>query len=104
MTLYIVVPLVLLALLYAASGVAAVTRGWVPPMNRRHVHAPRIYGWGQLTVAFALCSEAALGSLISDSGIRPSAPLIGSAILVAGFIAMMVGQRGGGKRERGGKP
>ncbi|WP_326773200.1 hypothetical protein [Streptomyces sp. NBC_01445] len=104
MTLYIAVPLVLLALLYAASGVAAVTRGWVPPMNRRHVHAPRIYGWGQLTVAFALCWEAAFGVLISDSGIWPSAPLVGSAILVAGFIVMMVGQRAGGKRERGGTP
>jgi hypothetical protein len=54
-TLYIAVPLVLLALFYAATGVAAVTRGWMLPMNRRRVHAPRVYGWGQLMVAFALC-------------------------------------------------
>ncbi|MFA3839573.1 hypothetical protein [Streptomyces aureus] len=104
MTLYIAVALVLLALLYAAPGVAAVTRGWVPPMNRRHVHAPRIYGWGQLTVAFALCWQTAFGLLISDSGIRPSAPLIGSAILVAGFVVMMVGQRADGKSKCGGTP
>ncbi|MFI8789280.1 hypothetical protein [Streptomyces sp. NPDC055105] len=104
MTLYIAVPLALLALFYAAPGVAAVTRGWGAPMNRRHVHAPRIYGWGQLTVAFALCWQTAFGLLISDSGIRPSAPLIGSAILVAGFVVMMMGQRADGKSKRGGTP
>jgi hypothetical protein len=42
--------------------------------------------------------------LISDSGIRPSAPLIGSAILVAGFVVMMVGQRADGKSKCGGTP
>ncbi|MGX1673092.1 hypothetical protein [Streptomyces sp. NPDC055400] len=102
MTLYIAVPLVLLALFYAATGVAAVTRGWMLPMNRRRVHAPRVYGWGQLMVAFALCWQAAFGLSASDT--LPSAPLIGSAILVAGLIVMMVGQRAGGKRKRGGTP
>jgi drug/metabolite transporter superfamily protein YnfA len=103
-TLYIAVPLVLLALFYAATGVAAVTRGWMLPMNRRRVHAPRVYGWGQLMVAFALCWQTAFGLLIGDSDTLPSAPLIGSAILVAGFIVMMVGQRAGGTRKRGGTP
>ncbi|MET7512646.1 hypothetical protein ABZS88_04070 [Streptomyces sp. NPDC005480] len=104
MTLYIAVPLVLLALFYAATGVAAVTRGWMLPMNRRRVHAPRVYGWGQLMVAFALCWQTAFGLLTGDSDTLPSAPLIGSAILVAGFIVMMVGQRAGGTRKRGGTP
>ncbi|MER5845576.1 hypothetical protein ABT126_00330 [Streptomyces sp. NPDC002012] len=40
MKLYLAIPLVLLALLIATSGVAAVTRGWVLPTNRRRSAAP----------------------------------------------------------------
>ncbi|MGW2727249.1 hypothetical protein [Streptomyces sp. NPDC001494] len=98
MKLYFAVPLILLALLIAASGVAAVTRGWVLPMNRRHVRAPRIYGWGQLVVAFALCWQLVLGLIFA----RPSGTLIGAAILLAGLIVMMVGQLAGGNRKGGG--
>ncbi|MFE4968948.1 hypothetical protein [Streptomyces sp. NPDC056660] len=104
MKLYLAVPLVLLALFIAASGVAAVTSGWVLPMNRRHVRAPRIYGWGQLVVAFALCWQLVFGVMISDSGARPLGTLIGAAILLAGLIVMMVGQLAGGNRKGGGTP
>ncbi|MEU1849349.1 hypothetical protein ABZ499_08720 [Streptomyces sp. NPDC019990] len=104
MKLYLAVPLVLLALLIAASGVSAVTSGWVLPMNRRHVRAPRIYGWGQLVVAFALCWQLVFGLMISDSGARSSGTLIGAAILLAGLIVMMMGQLTGGSRKGGGTP
>ncbi|WP_406261553.1 hypothetical protein [Streptomyces nigra] len=53
MKVYLAVLLAPMALLIAASGLAAVTSGWVLPMNRRHVRTPRLYGWGQLVVAFA---------------------------------------------------
>ncbi|MHA5054291.1 hypothetical protein [Streptomyces sp. SD15] len=104
MKLYLAVPLVLLALLIATSGVAAVTSGWVLPMNRRHVRAPRIYGWGQLMVAFALCWQLVFGLMISDSEVRPLGTLIGAAILLAGLIVMMVSQLAGGNRKGGGTP
>ncbi|MFG2368195.1 hypothetical protein ACGFY3_42315 [Streptomyces mirabilis] len=104
MKLYLAVPLVLLALLIAASGLAAVTSGWVLPMNRRHVRAPRIYGWGQLVVAFALCWQLVFGLMISDSDVRPLGTLIGAAILLAGLIVMMVSQLAGGNRMGGGTP
>ncbi|KUL68779.1 MULTISPECIES: hypothetical protein [unclassified Streptomyces] len=104
MKFYLAVPLVLLALFIAVSGVAAVASGWVLPMNRRHVRAPRIYGWGQLMVAFALCWQLDFGLMISDSGARPSGTLIGAAILLAGLIIMMVGQLAGGGRKGGGTP
>ncbi|MFI1833554.1 hypothetical protein [Streptomyces olivaceoviridis] len=104
MKLYVAVPLVLLALLIAASGVAAVTRGWVLPMNRRHVRALRTYGWGQLVVAFALCWQLVFGLLIGDSGARPSGTLIGAVLLLAGLLVMMVGQVSGGDRRGGGRP
>ncbi|MGW1762202.1 hypothetical protein [Streptomyces mirabilis] len=104
MKLYLAVPLVLLALLIAASGLAAVTSGWVLPMNRRHVRAPRVYGWGQLVVAFALCWQLVFGLMISDSDVRPLGTLIGAAILLAGLIVMMVSQLAGGNRKGGGTP
>ncbi|MDF3143041.1 MULTISPECIES: hypothetical protein [unclassified Streptomyces] len=104
MKLYLAMPLVVLALLIAASGVAAVTRGWVLPMNRRHVRTPRIYGWGQLVVAFALCWQLVFGLVISDSGARPAGTLIGGAMLLAGIIFMMVGQFAGGDRKGDGTP
>lgn len=46
------------------------------------------YGWGQLVVAFALCWQMAFGLLISDADARPSATLIGSAILLAGLTLL----------------
>lgn len=100
--LYLAIPLVLLALLIAASGVAAVTRGWVLPTNRKAVHRPRLYGWGQLTVAFALCCQALFGLLISAPGTRQWGTLTGSALLLAGLIVMMVSQRKGGHRRGSG--
>ncbi|MFJ1969242.1 hypothetical protein ACIO93_11295 [Streptomyces sp. NPDC087903] len=104
MKLYLAVPLGLLALLVAASGVAAITRGWVLPMSRRHVRAPRIHGWGQLVVAFALCWQLMCGLVINDPGAQASGTLIGSAILLTGIVIMMVGQLAGGGRKRGGTP
>nr|WP_206327835.1 hypothetical protein [Streptomyces sp. S3(2020)] len=102
--MYVAVPFALLALLVAASGVAAVARGWVLPMNRHRVRAPRIYGWGQLVVAFALGCQLVFGLVIGDSGARPLGTLVGSAILVAGLVVMMAGQLVGGDRKRGGTP
>ncbi|ELS57249.1 hypothetical protein [Streptomyces viridochromogenes] len=101
MKLHLAVPLTLLALLIAASGVAAVTRGWVLPTNRKPVGRPRLYGWGQLLVAFALCCQAVFGFVISDSGSRQWGTLTGSALLLAGIVVMMVSHRNGGHRQDG---
>lgn len=104
MKLYLVVPLALVVLLIAASGVAAVTRGWVLPMNRRRVRTPRIYGWGQLVVAFGLCWQLVFGMVIGDADARPLGTLVGGVVLVAGFLVMMVGQLAGRRGKRGGSP
>ncbi|WP_314245147.1 hypothetical protein [Streptomyces sp. DSM 40907] len=104
MKLYLVAPLVLIALLIAASGVAAVTRGWVLPVNRRHIRNPRLYGSGQLVTAFALCWQVVFGLVISDSDTRLWGALTGGAILVAGFAVMLAGQFTGGSRQGSGAP
>lgn len=62
------------------------------------------HGWGRLVVAFALCWQLVFGLVISDSGTRAPGTLIGSAILLAGIIVMMVGQYAGGNRKGGGIP
>ncbi|MEU9161326.1 hypothetical protein AB0D29_13770 [Streptomyces sp. NPDC048424] len=92
MKLYLVAPLVLIAVVIAASGAAAVIRGWVLPMNRRHIRSPRLYGWGQLVTAFALCWQVVFGLVISDSATRQWGALTGGAILVAGLMVMLAGQ------------
>ncbi|MFD8985095.1 hypothetical protein [Streptomyces sp. NPDC059564] len=104
MKLYLAAPLVLVALLIATSGVAAVIRGWVLPMNRRHVRSPRLYGSGQLVTAFALCWQVVFGLVISDAGTRQWGALTGGAMMVAGLIVMLAGQLAGGRREGSGTP
>ncbi|MGW6981643.1 hypothetical protein ACWGE1_19730 [Streptomyces sp. NPDC054932] len=104
MKLYLVAPLVLVALVIAASGLAAVTRGWLLPMNRRHIRSPRLYGWGQLVTAFALCWQVVFGLVIHDSGTRQWGTLTGGAILVAGFAVILAGQLTGGSRQGSGAP
>ncbi|MFI5757208.1 hypothetical protein [Streptomyces sp. NPDC051569] len=104
MKLYIAVPVVLLASLIAASGVAAVSRGWVIPANRRPVRRPRLYGWGQLLVAFALCWQMVFLLALSDPDTRQWGTLTGSVLLLTGLIVMMVSYRGAGDRQAGGKP
>ncbi|MFG2879384.1 hypothetical protein ACGFYU_31000 [Streptomyces sp. NPDC048337] len=104
MMFYLALPIVLVAMLVAASGVAAIARGWVLPMNRRHIRSPRLYGWGQLAVAFALFWQVVFGLVISDSRTRQWGAMTGAGILVAGLIVMMAGQFASGNRERSGTP
>ncbi|MBL3669800.1 hypothetical protein JL475_28220 [Streptomyces sp. M2CJ-2] len=104
MELYIAIPSVLVALLFTASGVAAVTRGWVLPMTRRRVRRVRLHGWGQLVVAFALCWQVVFGLVISNPGIRSLGTLFGGGLLLTGIIVMMVSNQAGGTRQGSGTP
>ncbi|MFJ7496886.1 hypothetical protein ACIQZB_38235 [Streptomyces sp. NPDC097727] len=104
MKLYVAIPAVLLALLIAASGIAGITRGWVLPANRRPVHHPRLYGWGQLVAAFALCSQQVFFWVPSDPDTRQWGTLSGSVLLLTGLILMMSSYRKGGNRQGSGTP
>ncbi|MCZ4102940.1 hypothetical protein C8250_038995 [Streptomyces sp. So13.3] len=96
---YLALPLLLIASLIAAVGLAAVTRGWVLPRNRRHVRNPRLYGWGQLIVAFALCWQLVFGMLSRDPETRAWGTLTGAVMLVAGFIVAFMGQLTSSRRK-----
>ncbi|MFE4678800.1 hypothetical protein [Streptomyces sp. NPDC056723] len=104
MKLYVAIPVVLLALLIAASGIAGITRGWVLPTNRRPVHRPRLYGWSQLVGAFALCSQQFFVWVPSDPDTRQWGFLSGSALLLTSLIMMMLSHRAGGNRQGSGTP
>ncbi|MFB7215720.1 hypothetical protein [Streptomyces sp. NPDC056255] len=95
MKLYLAVPAVLLALLIAASGVAAFSRGWVLPVNRRPVCHPHLYGWGQFVVAFALCRQMAFLLVPGNPDSSQWGTLTGSALLLTGLIVMKVSHRMG---------
>ncbi|MFJ9683369.1 hypothetical protein ACIRP2_35785 [Streptomyces sp. NPDC101194] len=98
-------PVVLPALLFAASGVAAVTRGWVLPTNRRTARRPRVYGWGQSTAAFALCWQMVFLLVLNDPGTRRWKTPSGSALPLIGLVPMAVStvshRAGGGRPGRG---
>ena len=104
MGLYLAIPSVVVALLIAASGVAAVTRGWVLPWNRRRVRRVRLYGWGQLVMAFGLCWHAVFWLVSSGPVIREWEAASGIALMLTGLIVMMVGQYTGGNRQGSGMP
>ncbi|MFJ4845049.1 MULTISPECIES: hypothetical protein [unclassified Streptomyces] len=82
----------MLASLFAASGVAGITQGWVVPWNRRRVSRPGLYGCGQLVFAFGLYWQALFAWVINDPGARAWGTLAGSAILLAGVIVLLPAQ------------
>ncbi|MEI5034941.1 hypothetical protein RB201_26525 [Streptomyces sp. S1A(2023)] len=100
MRLHLGIPAILVALLIAASGIAALARGWVLPTNRKHVRRPQLYGWGQLVVAFALCCQVTFGLMTKDLDTRQWGTLIGSVFMVAGILVIAVSQYTAGRRQR----
>ncbi|MFB7110232.1 hypothetical protein [Streptomyces sp. NPDC056291] len=92
MKVYMAIAGVLIALLIAASGVAGITRGWVPPMNRRPVHRPRLYGWGQLVCAFGILGNGVFWLVLTDPDIRPWGALFSNMLGLTGIILMMMGR------------
>ncbi|MFF8601093.1 hypothetical protein ACF065_18365 [Streptomyces sp. NPDC015232] len=100
MQLYLAVALAVAALLVAASGVAAIARRRVLPVNRRPVHRPRLHGWGQVTVAAGLLAQALFGLPNGDIGTRQWGTLTGSALLLAGVVTIAISHRPGGDRRQ----
>ncbi|MDW4910591.1 hypothetical protein RB628_36030 [Streptomyces sp. ADMS] len=100
MRLYLGIPVVLLALLIAVSGIAALTRGWVLPTNRKPIRHPKLYGWGQLVIAIALCCQAVFGLMTNDLDTRQWGTLTGSVLMVTGIVVIAMSQRTAGSSAR----
>ncbi|MGW5058601.1 hypothetical protein ACWEQ2_15020 [Streptomyces sp. NPDC004096] len=59
----------LVALVLAAEGVAAITRGRLPARAGQNVERPHIFGWGMLVMAFTVASLA-VGMVVFTDPIR----------------------------------
>ena len=102
MRLYLGLAVGLAALLVAASGTAAITRGWVPPWNRKTVRRTQLYGWAQVVMAAALCCPAAFGLMPADLDVRQWGTLGGTALMLAGVLLIAASQRTAGRGRGGG--
>ncbi|MGW1542731.1 hypothetical protein ACWCPM_21265 [Streptomyces sp. NPDC002309] len=93
MELYLAVPFGTLGLFIAASGVATVARGWMLPMHRRYVRRPRLFGWGQLVLSFAMFWQAAVVLVIGTAN-RGWWALAGNALIFVSIAMIGLSQRG----------
>ncbi|MFD6818858.1 hypothetical protein ACFWC5_00630 [Streptomyces sp. NPDC060085] len=66
-----------------AVGVAALTRGWVPPESRKLIVRPRLYGRGMVALAICAFLMAANWVLVTD-------PILRKLGQMAGFLAVIV--------------
>ncbi|MGE7389035.1 hypothetical protein ACQKM2_26520 [Streptomyces sp. NPDC004126] len=90
--LYVAVPVGLMALLLAASGLATLSRGWLLLRQRRHIVRPRLFGWAQLLIAAALGVQL-IGLLVIDPVYRPVVVMPGSVALLFGLVLTTRAQR-----------
>ncbi|WP_030422025.1 hypothetical protein VM636_12420 [Streptomyces sp. SCSIO 75703] len=109
MTVYVAGAGALVALLIGASGAAALTRGWLLPVNRRSVRRVRTHGWGQLVIALGLAWNAVcaltLNRLATQGGpLWEWAALGGVALLFAGLALLALSQFPGRERRGGDTP
>ncbi len=90
--LYLAVPIGVVALLLAVSGVATLSRGWLLPWQRRHIVRPRLFGWAQLLIAAALGVEL-VGLLVVDSAYRSVVTMPGVVGLLFALVLSTRAQR-----------
>ncbi|MER6033558.1 hypothetical protein ABT133_06550 [Streptomyces sp. NPDC001835] len=92
MNTFLVIAGALAVALMAASGLAAVTTGWVAPFGRRRVLRPKLRGYGQLL-------GAAAASLWMFLGVFPARfdvlPLVAWVVFMGSLGIQMLAQRPG---------
>nr|WP_246619873.1 hypothetical protein [Streptomyces corallincola] len=98
--LYVKVLLAVVVLLLAASGIAALTRGWVLPRNRHLIRSTRLYGAGQLLMAGAIGCQLYFGAFRGDS----TWTLVGALLLLIAFGVLLRAQSGTDRTDHAGSP
>ncbi|MFJ9523187.1 hypothetical protein ACIRPK_33705 [Kitasatospora sp. NPDC101801] len=93
MKLYIAIPVLAFSLFFLVTGLAAVIRGWLLPTSRRHVHNPRLHGWGQLLMALALTWQVLIRLAGGDTGPLPRGLITGGGLQLTGLILLFISQR-----------
>ncbi|MFJ9138029.1 hypothetical protein ACIRRT_33710 [Streptomyces sp. NPDC102256] len=76
----------------AGLGVAAIAASWVPPLVRRRVVRPRLWGWGALSGSLGMSLFMLLGPFHGpDADMTPYA-MTGMALFLVGQALQMLGQ------------
>lgn len=90
---YIGIGSALLALLLAFGGVAALTRGWMFPVQRRWIHRTALFGWAQLVTAGSFLLQAVEALLVEDRDAGIVVSNVGFVALVCGLALILLAQR-----------
>ncbi|MFG2877631.1 hypothetical protein ACGFYU_21985 [Streptomyces sp. NPDC048337] len=90
--LYVAVPVGAVAVLLAVSGAATLSRGWMPPWQRRHIVRPKLFGWAQLLIAAGLGVQL-VGLLAVDPSYRPVVTMPGTVVLLLAMALTALAQR-----------
>lgn len=93
MHMFFVVAAVLAVTLMGVLGVLAVVGVWVPPVARRRVLRPRLWGYGALVNAVGLGLFMFLGPL-ADAGLE-FLPALGWCLWMGGMVVQFLAQRPG---------
>jgi hypothetical protein len=93
MHMFLVVAAVVAVALMGVLGVLAVVGVWVPPVARRRVLRPRLWGYGALVSAVGLGLFMFLGPL-ADAELE-ALPALGWGLWMAGMVIQILAQRPG---------
>ncbi|MFD7321598.1 hypothetical protein ACFV9D_11025 [Streptomyces sp. NPDC059875] len=90
---YLGVGSLLLALLLATGGVAAIRRGWIFSYQRRWIHRTPLFGWAQLVMAGSFLLQAVDALLVEDPDLGIVVSNVGFVALASGLALSVLAQR-----------
>jgi hypothetical protein len=93
MNLYVGIPVAVLTVLVAVSGVAAIRTGWMLPNQRRHVLRPRLFGYAQVLLSVCLAVQLAGALFLSGSDARSLVTYGGTALMLGVPALIWASQR-----------
>ncbi|MEX0168341.1 hypothetical protein [Streptomyces sp. LMG1-1-1.1] len=80
------------ALVFTASGVAAIRTGWIWPWLRSRVYRKGLHGRGQLLMAAAFAVQA-LTPFADDRGVSSALGVASVLAVLAGVALLVLGER-----------
>ncbi|WP_406055425.1 hypothetical protein OG462_06755 [Streptomyces sp. NBC_01077] len=92
MSWYFAVPIALLGVLFAISGVAVLRTGRLLPWQRRHVRRTGLFGRAQLVMAAAFAIQAG-GAFSGGPAARSGVGVFGGGVLLCGLVLLTLAQR-----------
>ncbi|MGX4690040.1 hypothetical protein [Streptomyces sp. JNUCC 63] len=79
----------------AVIGIAGITTGWVPPIGRKKVLRPQLWGYGTLTAAVGMGAFQYFGPLSTRPTSHFDLGVVGLAVFLLGAFMQILSQRPG---------